>query len=339
MRFSAFILAASLALAACNSSSNGTPPPPVPGLSIATQRIEAQSSIAIANGIEAASLIAILLKSLGPSGAIAEATPKCRNGVETTTTVIGPQRVKVVIDVFYDPQCTTLLTHAVLHVGFTDARHMSVLIDGKATTYSSSGKPVAFATIAANGTLGATTQFTTTGGIALTRTGPAILTFGLSCTLASSNSCGFGGIATVSSTQSLGVSSSLHGFVASGTGSGTVALNAYTGAPGSLSLVHAKDDTWKISGGSLAATQNGSFHESVKSASLNVSGSLNLSDSLANASTSANFGTRTGIGNGVVSQTSTGKSFATYSTDAAGSGEIHYSDGSTGDIVFFIITS
>ncbi|MBV8148211.1 MAG: hypothetical protein JO092_03880 [Candidatus Eremiobacteraeota bacterium] len=336
MRFTATLIAASLALAACTSSSSPTPPP-APPLSKATQRYEAQASIAVANGIQAASLIAIVLKSFHVQGERPQAQPVCKNGVETTITVVSPEQTTVVVDAFYDPHCRTLLTHANLDVTLFPSGHLTMA--GNATTYSTSRKPVAYATISTKGSLGATDQATTTGSISLTPTGPAVLAFGLSCTLSATNSCGFGGIATVTTAQALGVSSTLNGFVISGTNTGKVALRAYQGAPGALKLVRGAGNSWAISGGTLAATQAGSFVENVDPSSLNVSGTLALSDSLAGASTAGNFGTRTGIGNGAVSQTATSKQFATYSSDAVGSGTIGYSDGSTGNIVLFIIVS
>jgi hypothetical protein len=322
-------------MTACTSSSG--PTPPAPALSKATQRYEAQASMAVANGIEAASLIAIVLKSYHVQGALAAAKPVCKDGVETTLTVVSPEQTILVIDVFYDPHCTTLLTHSTLNVTLFPSGNLTIA--GKATTYSGSGKPVAYATLSTKGVLGATDQATTTGSISLTPTGPAVLAFGLSCTLAATNSCGFAGIATVSETQALGVSSTLNGFVTSGSNTGSVALRAYQGAPGALKLVRGAGNAWAISGGTLAATQTGSFVEMVNPNSLNVGGTLALSDSLAGANTTAAFGTRTGIGNGAVSQTSTSKQFASYSTNAVGSGTIGYSDGSTGNIVLFIIVS
>jgi hypothetical protein len=338
MRYLALIAAASLLLSACSSTSPAPTPSPTPGLSKTTQRLEAQASMAIANGIQAASIIGVFLKSFHVANSIAATQPTCKNGTEITVTVVSPEQLTVVIDAFYDPHCTKLLTHALLKVSIFPPGQLTIA--GKATTYSTAGKPVAYATTETKGTLSAAVdRATTTGSISLTPTGPDVLSFGLSCTLASNNACGFGGIATVSAQQALGVSTTLNGFSTGGTKTGTVALHAYQGAPGTLKLIQGKGNAWSISGGTLAATQDGTFLETVDPNSFNVSGTLALKDALANASTTAGFATRTGISDGIVSQTSTSKHFATYSTDAAGSGTIDYSDGSTGTIVFFIITS
>lgn len=334
MRFSAAVCVVAFALTACTASSN--PPAPAPGLSKAAQRAQAQASMAIANGIGAASLIGVVLQSFKVTPLAASAKPVCTDGVETTLKVTTPENLTLTIDAFYDSICTKRLNHAVL--AFTIFPPGLLSIAGKSTTYATSGKPVAYATLATKGKLGVTDQTTTTGTISTSPGGPAVAAFGLSCTLAATNRCGFGGVATISPSQALGVTSTLDGFSTSGTHTGTVALLAYQGAPGTLKLVAGKGNAWAISGGTLAAAQTGTFLESVDPNSLEANGTLAMSDSQAGASTALAFGTRTGIAGGFVAQTATSKHFATYSANAAGSGSIDYSNGSTGNIALFIIT-
>jgi hypothetical protein len=340
MRKIVSFLAASLLLSACTSSPNPSPTP-TPGLSIATQRLEAQAGIVVANGIQAASILAALLNQL--SGSIgagqSSGSAPCKNGVETSVVQISAAKVKATVDIFYDPKCTTLFNHAVLNITLLSASKLTIA--GTATTYDTGGKAVAFATLSNQTTLGTPTLSVTTGSVALSRGGSQVFSFGLSCSYSAKNSCGFGGIAAVPQLpQSLGVSATIQNFVASGSSNtGAVALNAYAGAPGSLKLSQGSNNSWTIGGGSLVAGVTGGFFEVVDAKALNVQGALTVKDAQRDATTSTGFTTRKGIWGGMVDQTSTRKQFATFSTDAVGTGAIKYSDGSNGNIAFFIITS
>ena len=184
------------------------------------------------------------------------------------------------------------------------------------------------------------TQSVSTGTISSKPNGHGIpLSFGLTCTYAATNTCGFGGVVPVSSSQALGVSAILKGFTGSGTVTGgTVSLNGYTGAPGGLTLAQGSGDRWTISGGTLVVAQKGTFDETVNAKSLNVDGKLAVQDAGNNAAVTLSFGTRTGIKNGDVSSISPAKLYSTFSTDETGTGAIAYSEGPAARIVFFIIT-
>jgi hypothetical protein len=291
-----------------------------------------------ANGVQVASLLAAVLNSLGTgAGSSASGPGPCNNGVRITKQPISSAKIKFTVDVFYDPNCKTLFNHAVLNVALTSAS--GIRIDGQTTTYDGNGTAVAFGSLQNSTTLGSMTNSVTTGSISRTRHGTAALQFGLSCTLAQKNACGFGGIAPLEVFgQSLGVTASLHDFVASGPSSGTVAMTGYTGSLNGLKLVQGTGNSWKISGGSKVTDLTGTFREQVNAKSLNVTGSVVLKDPMLGATSSAAFDTRTGIGSGVVTQTSTGKHFGSFSTDAAGTGSMQYSDGSSSSIILFIIT-
>jgi hypothetical protein len=314
-------------------------PTPKPGLSVATQRLEAQATMVAANGIQVASVLAAVLNSLAAGAASpASGAGPCKNGVRITKVPISSARIKVTIEVFYDPNCKTIFNHADLNVALTSAA--SIHIDGQTTTYDPNGKAVAFGSLQNSTTLGTTATSVTTGSISRSHDGKNALKFGLSCTLANKNSCGFGGIAPLPAIgQSLGVTSALHDFVASGASSGTTQMTAYTGSLNGLKLSSGTGNSWKISGGSKVTDFAGTFREQVNAKSLNVTGSIVLKDLTLNATTSAAFDTRSGVGSGSVTQTSTGKHFASFSTDAVGTGTVHYSDASTDPIVFFIIVS
>jgi uncharacterized lipoprotein YbaY len=339
MRPKALLLAASLLLSACSSSSPAPTPTPAPGLSIATQRLEAQAAMVTANGIQIASLLAAVLASLSSGQSSASGPAPCKNGVRITKEQISAAKFKVTVDVFYDSKCTTIFNHAVLKLTLTSASSLG--ITGQTTTYDPSGKAVVFGALLNTTKLGSTTTSVTQGTISRSRGGPTALAFGLSCSLATKNSCGFGGIAaTPGLTQSLGVSASLHNFVASGTANdGVVGMTAYSGPLGGLKLRQGSGTSWTVSGGSRVADFTGTFKEQVEAKALDVRGSVSLKDARLGATTSAGFNTRAGIDSGSVRQISSGKQFATFSTDAVGSGTIQYSDTSTGKIAFFIVTS
>lgn len=292
-----------------------------------------------ANGVQVASVLAAVLNALeAGAGSSASGPGPCNNGVRITKQPISSAKIKFTVDVFYDPNCKTLFNHAVLNVALTSAS--GIAITGQTTTYDPNGKAVAFGSLQNSTTLGSTTNSVTTGSISRSRHGQMALQFGLSCTLAQKNSCGFGGIVLLPGFgQSLGVTAALNDFVASGASSGTVAMTAYTGSLNGLKLSSGTGNSWKISGGSKVTNLAGTFKEQVNAKSLNVTGSVVLKDLTLNATSSAAFDTRSGIGSGVVTQTSTGKQFGSFSTDAVGTGSMQYSDGSSGAIVFFIITS
>lgn len=295
--------------------------------------------MAVANGIQAASLIAVLLGSLGATAPapVAATPPTCKNGVEVTIVPITPEKFTATIDLFYDPACKAILSRALLTVLAFPATKISV--NGTQTTYDRSGKAVGYGTIANTTTLGTTTTAVTRGTLAATPSGPPILSFGLTCAYAATNACGFGGIAALGGQNQLGVTASIENFVASGSANdGKVTLHGYTSSAGSLRLARGAGNFWTIGGGALAASLAGTFSENVNPKAFSVDGSLALKDALLNATTTLTFGTRSGIGHGAVAETSSGKSFAAFATDAIGDGTIHYSDGSSGTVVLFIIT-
>ena len=114
----ALTLAAACTLAACTSSTVGVTPSPGPsGLSVGTQRAEAQAGIAVAEGIQIASLLTSVVQQL-PLGGGTLPDGSCKNGVETTVKVINPEQLSVRILVFYEASCKTLFTRALLKTTF-----------------------------------------------------------------------------------------------------------------------------------------------------------------------------------------------------------------------------
>ncbi|HZZ00521.1 MAG TPA: hypothetical protein VFE36_13205, partial [Candidatus Baltobacteraceae bacterium] len=209
------------------------------------------------------------------------------------------------------------------------------------TTYDKNGQAIAFGTLTNEMRASKILTSTTQGEISATKGGQKLLSFGMSCRLAKINSCGFGGIASVGPlNQSIGVSSEITNFVWEGSSNnGIIAMSAYTGALGALTLHKGSGDSWRIGGGTKVASLKGGFFETVDIEVLNVHGGLTLKDARADAAGSTGFDTRLGMMGGRVTQLSTRKTFAKFSTDATGSGSIDYSDASTGKIALFIILS
>lgn len=342
------LVVSSFAFAGCTSATVGiTPTPaPSPGMSVTTQRLEAQAAIAVAQGIHGASLLTAALSGIQGvlSGKVPPPDGTCKDGVERTVVITSPTSLTATVDVFYDKACTQKLSHSVLTAALTVGTNplYTVAISGKATIYNARGRHVGYGSIANTTTVSSSnvTQSVSTGTISSKPNGHGIpLSFGLTCTYAATNTCGFGGVVPVSSSQALGVSAILKGFTGSGTVTGgTVSLNGYTGAPGGLTLAQGSGDRWTISGGTLVVAQKGTFDETVNAKSLNVDGKLAVQDAGNNAAVTLWFGTRTGIKNGDVSSISPAKLYSTFSTDETGTGAIVYSEGPAARIVFFIIT-
>jgi len=333
-------LAATIGLGGCSSTLSSTPLEPTAtpfGLSIETQRVEAQAGIAVAEGLQVASLLTAVLEQL-PLGGGRLPTGECKNGVETTIDVLNPEQLKVTIDAFYDSACKARFVHASLKTTFFPSG--TLVIDGTSTTYNRRGRAIGYAAFITNGTVSSSSAHAvTTGTVSKTPAGPALLAFGLTCTLASKNDCGFGGVIdSVSSlSKSLGVTAAIDGFTGSGAASGTASINAYAGAPSKLKLKQGSGDSWIVRGGTLVASPAGTFDEQVNQKSLNVSGKIDLKDAAANARVTLDFATRIGISKGEVRSIAPAALAASFSTDATGTGATTYSSGSGDRIVFFVI--
>jgi hypothetical protein len=331
------IFAAAIGLGGCsNTLSTPTPQPTSSpaGLSIETQRVEAQAGIAVAEALQVASLSTSVLEQL-PLGGGTLPNGKCKNGVETTINVLGPEQLQVTIDAFYDPACKTRFAHASLKTTYFPSG--TLVIDGTSTAYDTRGRAVGYEVFATNGTVSsAGAQTVTTGTVSRTSTGPAQLTFGLTCTLSSKNDCGFG--AVIAST-SLGVTATIDGFAGNGPASGTATVKAYTAASGKLKLKQGSGDSWIVGGGTLVASTTGTFDENVTQKSLNATGNIDLKDVVANARVTLDFGTRTGISKGQIQSIAPATPYSSFSADATGTGAIAYSSGPGDRIVSFIIVT
>ncbi|HTA40107.1 MAG TPA: hypothetical protein VK760_13570 [Candidatus Acidoferrales bacterium] len=334
--FVAIAFAAAIAIGGCSSATLSTAPPAPTSspstLSIETQRIEAQAGIAVAQGIQVASLFTAVLEQL-PLGGGTLPNGKCKNGVESTIQVLNPEQLQVTIDAFYDPACKTRFIHASVKTTYFPSGTLE--IDGTSTAYNTRGRALTFATFTSNGMVASTgVQLTTNGTVSKSRSGPAQLSFGLTCTWSSQNDCGFGGVIAASPDRSLGVSATLDGFTGSGAASGTASVTAYAGK---LKLKQGSGNAWIVSGAKPVASPTGTFEENVDAKSLTTTGKLNLTDAAANARVTLDFATRTGISNGKVQSVAPASPYSSFGTDATGTGAIAYSSGPGDRIVFFVI--
>lgn len=332
-------LACAASLAACTSATVGTTPTPEPaaGLSVGTQRVEAQAGIAVAEGIQMASLFAAVLEQL-PLGGGTLPTGKCEDGVKSTIKVVNPEQLLVTIDTFYETSCKTRFTASTFQTTYFPSG--TLRIAGTSTAYSTRGSAVAYATFSSDGTATPSgAQLVTTGTVSQTPHGAAQLSFGLTCTLGTANECGFGGIAPDASlAESIGATATISGFTGSGNATGKTAVKAYSAALGALKLAQGSGNSWTVRGGALVASPAGTFTESVDRAGLDATGTLQLSDSPNNAGAGLAFATRSGISQGRVDSLSPAASFSSFSTDATGTGSIAYSQGPGARILFFIIS-
>ena len=155
-RIALVALITAIALGACSSTLATPPPQPTSSpsvLPIETQRIEAQAGIAVAQGIQLASLLTAVLEQLPLGGGVLP-TGECKNGVETTIKVLNPEQLQVTIDAFYDPTCKTRFAHASLKTTFFPSGNL--IIDGTSTAYNTRGRAVGFAAFTTNGTVSST---------------------------------------------------------------------------------------------------------------------------------------------------------------------------------------
>lgn len=337
-------LAAAVVVAGCSSGGgNGSPPEPGPPVTVtltnAQQAYEADASMSATNAIRLASLFAALFNiKTGEPLARPDTQLHCKHGVETSTTFPTPENIDVIVNLFYDPACKKPFVKS----KFFAFVHLpnAVTVTGTQTTYALDGTAVAYGKISGTAhpnSTGNTAVFT--GTLSRSQGGAPLMSFGLSCSVSSTgkNNCGFGAVNDlISRDKDLGVTSSLENFVGSGTSKdGTTALHAYAGKPGRLRLRQGPGLSWVVSGGSVVASEAGTFDEAVNARTFAIDLDLSLVDGSIDAGSTAKLD-RNGIA-GTVLQKTNALQAATFSTVPAGTGAIHYYDGSTGNIAFFFV--
>lgn len=335
-RFIALICSAVIALSACSGAGTTPAPAPRPTLSIATQRNMAQAALAAEFGVG----ILTLIFGQGTSQAFGgpNASPVCTNGVKVSV-VTTSTTVTTTIDVFYDPNCVTILAHTVLVQTQTSPPTSS--LTGTATFTAPSGAVVAYTTLSGTVTKGLTTSFTVTGTAAPNQSSPATASFGLSCSQSgSANTCGFGGIQNVSLLNTeFGNTFTFNGTQTGNVNTGGASLQAYLSPLNAMSLSPGTFPAWTITGGgSPLINSSGTFTVTVGSFNLASAISITLKDTTVDAQSTANMtGGPFGSTTGGVTQVSNGATATFYGIDGTGTGLLQYSDGTTAQVQGFVI--
>lgn len=171
-------------------------------------------------------------------------------------------------------------------------------------------------------------------------TAPQSAAVGVACNVLSASAvgCGFGAVDHATSIgQDLGATLAFNANEGASNGSVTVTLSgngaAYSGAVNALSLNAGSFPNWTIAGGSTidSATFNGSVTFAASGALTGAS--FTLSDAASDATVTVSAAGSPVVVTGIVKQTDTGATLATFTTDAAGNGTITYSNGTTAPIV------
>jgi hypothetical protein len=247
------------------------------------------------------------------------------------------------VSTYYDSACAHPL-HA----------YSFLLIKGSPTTVTATGSETAYtATGAVSGYRTYDVSDIVTGGVSnyvlRTTTAPGVppaaptSSFGLVClyTAGTAENCGY---AAVQNTSSLGIPLALNmnytGLNPPGVSTpshGTVGLQAYTGAAGTMSFVFgATPGTWSITGGTQIASDSGTYSFTVDTNGDILASSTSLNDPGNDAAPSfaedpaGNF-------SGQVRQISTGAISTLFQTDNAGNGTITYSGAPLGEISEFLL--
>lgn len=238
---------------------------------------------------------------------------------------------------YYDANCTQVRTQLYLDGVPPLEGNTSALMTGNMTQYTTSGTVFAYNTITANfamtsNTLSVSVQMTD----AASATSAPYDSVGYGCVLNSSNSsteqCGLGSVVHVQQLNGdFGATGTLT--LTSGSTNSTVtgSASSYTGALNALTLAPAATlPDWTISGGTELGTatitgttgQNGltaTFVDSAHGTTTTVTPSSN------------------GGATGTVVQTSTNTTLATFTVDQNGNGTITYSNGTTAQIVDYVV--
>jgi hypothetical protein len=351
---------AALYLSACSVSTSA--PPAAAGLSPAVQQAEAQSVmspsqliIALSAGAGPGTLESFVFG--GPT-----ITPACTAPVlnppplpsghyfqigyvspAPPPPVRGVPSALFTVTTFYDSACA----HPLHAYSFT-------LVKGSATTVTATGSETAYAAT------GAVTGYrtydisdivtaTASNYVLRSTTAPGLppvaptSSFGLVClyTVGSSENCGY---AAVQNTSSLGIPLALNmnytGLNPPGVATpsrGTVGMQAYTGAAGSMGFVlGSAAGTWTITGGTQIASDTGTYGFTVDTNGDILASATSLNDTTNDAAPSF---TEDSAGNfsGLIRQISTGAVPSLFATDNAGNGSIIYTGAPVAPITEFLV--
>lgn len=289
------------------------------------------------------------------------ASGTCQNGVEFSQSSTGSGQVTQTIEIFFDPSCTEPFKLITQTITFSSSGGS---IQGSEEVWDQAGAVVAYKTFSLAFTLsnGHATSIVAQKSVAPAPSASPLLQVGESCVFGTSNpiDCGAGNVLTISQpTASPSPLDESIGFT--GTATGTFVTpspspsasppswgqpnelqiqldgTGYTGAIGALTLASATLPAWTISGGTQVLTLTGTVTlgfggpqwggGAMSSISLDES-ALGLTVTL----TSSKGGKLTGdVTN------SSGTVVATITLDYSGTGTITYSNGTTAQVVDWII--
>lgn len=272
----------------------------------------------------------------------------CTNGTESATIDVSASEVQLYERDFYDAACTSLYEDVYLDVIAQSSSSGSAT--GTLTRYTTSGTVFEYNTVelAMTGIGTASPQITVQLTDAPNATAPQLAAVGLSCG-ASSTSASCGAAAVVHSqtlsqdaamSMLMSVSESVSGSTITVPISGSAA--SYTAALNAISIAPMANNfpSWTVSASSALATADsaalsGKF--TFTTSGIATGGSLTLTDSADDGTAILTLNSQ-GI-TGVIKQTDTGASVATFTVDANGNGTIAYSNGTTGQIVNWQVLS
>jgi hypothetical protein len=267
----------------------------------------------------------------------------CSNGTVETIGAGNPSAIT--IDTYYDPGCTSVWW--VGQFEFNETSSSSGTLTGSYTYYTAAGtvyEYVSPVTVTLGG-IGTSTEFFSVGaGIATSPTVGPTVSFGVGCNLTSAaDSCSFATAAHLAATsldqgESATVSASLSGttqtvIVLSGSGS------AYTAPLNALSVIAQGQSGWAVSGAAPSVSVNLSGSISYGGTGALAAETLTVSDSADDATVAMTFNAASQLIAGTVTQTGSGTVVATFSVSPAGTGTVTYGNGTTAQIVNWVVQS
>lgn len=279
----------------------------------------------------------------GTRSASAVSYSACANRAESATVTVSSTEVQVYGRTFYDTACTQLFQDSVIDIIATSA--LSASITETQTSTLLGGDVYDYQTLAfvVSSTGGSNSNFTLTSSEAASSTSPKTSSSGVSCVISSTSiSCGGANVirltalpADIGATLDVTVSS-----LSSRTAAPTVTVPisgtaaAFTGAAGSLSILPGNLPAWSLVGASPTdrSSFSGTFVYTADGTLISTNFSLADTSADATATVATSLG---GIINGTITQTSTGKTVATFTLYSTGSGTITYGNGSGAQVVHY----
>lgn len=279
------------------------------------------------------------------AGSLRSTLAVCNVGVEIDLTPSGPTAL-IHERTFYDAACTQLFQD--INLAETLVGSSSVSLSGTETQYTRAGAVFAYDTLSGSLVGAGTTSAQVSLQIAdaASNSAPVRAMLGLSCNIGvTSQNCGSGGVEHLASiSQDFGATIAATVFIIPVPGqnspvtfTGTAA--AYKGGLNALALAPGPFPIWSVSGGTLIGSASLSGGLSFNAAGILSGGQLTFTDPGSDATVTVTAAGQPLVISGVVKQSSTGQTKATFTLDINGNGTITFSDGSTAVIIAWQIVS